>query len=161
MHGTIFVLTHRDFLEGKDYYCPYEDYEMRDRISGCDCVQKEDDSGFKESIGLLSYVFQLTIPITLMEIDGRNVPVGVLDPANVCKLIQGLEADKRVRIEQVKEEILKCDPDMWKIAYNAYMDSTFYFILADSIYFCNEVDFPSCIEGRHPLYITETFDYYV
>lgn len=159
MHGSILVVTDSESFERGDYYCPFEDYELMQMIPGCDGVvsdQKPDE--FLDTLDSVNMVYdEGTVKPSKLRVDGEELLVGVLDTK---RLHRELMEEKKKRIEAVAEEIKREDPDMWRIAQDAYTGSAVYFVYAPEALFMGEMDMVLHLDPEKVLYVTETYDYH-
>ena len=163
MHGKIFVIASKKSLKGNNYLCPLEDYKMVAKIPGCDRVYLDDIQDFHKSIEWFNDFFYTDISMETVNASGRDVPVGVMIPADINGLIRMIEADKEDRLMAVEREVQKNNPSMWHISQLAYMDSAFYFVFTDDSSFINEMELleRNMNPEKGPLYITQTYDYHM
>ena len=158
MHGRVFVLAdRRDILSG-DVWTPSEEDVVR-AVSGCDYAIEQTEGEFLDDLKWLSDSYGLSIKVEKV---GETV-VGVLDKECLEKVRSKLEKDKRGRIERVRKELEKEDPDMWRVAYLGYEDSCFYFALR-GWGIMNEMDFLQVfLRGHLPeeLLVVGSFDYHI
>ena len=166
MHGTIIVLAVKRTLDEDEHYCPWADYEMRRWIPGCDYVIRDDPAGFQESLQYLDEAYGLDIWRMEVTIDGGDrLETGILDRECLQSLMAALQKDKEERLERVRKELGKLEPNMWQIADNAYMDSNVYFVVVtidDGPSFRNEMDFYHSMRNEAgPLYVVATYRFHV
>ena len=166
-HGRVFMfVTDRKEVKTDDYYCPFEEHTMMQLIHGCDYVTLQDKSEFFDDLEWLSESYG--IPVELEKIrkdDGKNVTVGIIDSKGVERIKEKLIIEKHKRIEKLKDELKKPEEkvDMWKISYDAYEASCFYFVSND-LAFSNEIGFLEdylSYELPKEIIITESYDYHV
>ncbi len=101
-HGRIFMfVTDRKEIEGDNYYCPFNEEQMREWIPGCDYVCRQNKNEFLDDLVWLSETY------------------GVIDSEGIEKLKEELIKQKRERIEKVKHELEKPESDisMWRVSY--------------------------------------------
>jgi len=163
MHGRIFVIVDEDSLKNGDRFCPFVAADMVDWIPGCEYVVKESERDFKESLNWLSECLNFDLKIEFKDLDGKKVLVGTISQDGVKGLIQAIEEEKKIRLRAIREELKKENPDMWRIAYLAYNNNTFYFVLPQGE-FSNEMDFLKSLrqfqkEYNGSLFITESYGY--
>ncbi|MFZ0449061.1 MAG: hypothetical protein WAL98_07435 [Desulfatiglandaceae bacterium] len=164
MRGTILVLTDKQTLDEDERYCPWTDYEMIPKIPGCDRVVADDEAGFQESLQCLNEAYGLDIQRTTVSVDSVQVEVGILDRECMKSLMQALRESKKERREKVRAELEKPDPDMWRVAYDAYMKSNSYIVVinGDDASFSNEMEFYHSMQNEPgPLYAVGTYRFHV
>jgi len=161
MYGSIVVMADENGIRAGNLYSPYESYELRSRIPGCDYVfEDEDEKEFREAIQ--SLIERYSLPeIPIMELDDEQIHSGILEAAHIKALKKGLKQRVAERIERIRQEVNRPDPSLWNIAREAYCYSPFYFIDPEQGFF-NEVEFAQHLDGDgEKLYITETFKYHL
>ena len=160
MHGRIFVLTeNRKDVLNSNVWMPSKEDIVR-AVLGCDYVAKRAEGEFLDDLKWLSDYFGFSA--VKVEKIGRTV-VGVMNKECSKKMRDKLVSSKRERIERIKSELEKEDPDMWRIAYLAYEDSCFYFALREWG-IMNEMDYLRIfLRGYLPeeLLVVESFDYHI
>ena len=163
MHGRIFVLDTEEMKKrGEPYECPWEDYKLVRFIPGCDYVQQQEESVFESDCKWFAEVYGLKlgedIKIQEVELDGEKFKVAKI---KVSSLVEALRKNKRERLEEIKREMQKPNPDMWRIHYTAWTDSDFWFVYPD-YGFGPEMKLLEWIERERPgkVYITKTYDYH-
>jgi len=166
-HGRIFMfITDNKQIESDDYYCPFDEEQMRESIPGCDYVVAQSKNEFLDDLEWFSGAYDVPVKVEKMkDCDGKEITVGVINSEGIEKLKEGLIEQKHKRIEKLKDELKKPENEvnMWQISYDAYKNSCFYFISTDMA-FANEMDFlEDCLSQEPPqeIIITESYDYHV
>lgn len=166
-HGRIFMfITGRKDIENDDYYCPFNEEQMRKEIPGCDYVTLESKNKFLDDLDWLSKRYGIPVKLEKVRKDnGREITVGVIDSEGLKKLKEELIAEKSRRIELIRYELKMPEEkiSMWGISYDAYGDSCFYFV-SDDATFSNEMGFLEdylSYELPKEIIITESYDYHV
>jgi len=169
MFGSIIVLVNQRAFENGNFYCPWEDYEMRNFIMRCDYVGRDDPKAFKEAIGCFAETYDLPeIQIQSLDLEGEQAPVAILRSHHIEALKYALDRRMAQRILMVKAELKKPEPSLWHIAHKAYNFSPVYFACPEEGFF-NEVSFhltlPVLVDGsgngNARFYITETHEFHV
>lgn len=165
MHGTIIVMCDQSIFQDGNYYSPWEDYELRTMIPGCDYVIEDEPSELEEALTGFAMTYSLPpIPTRKLNLDGELRDVGVLSERHVALLKEALARSMGERIKRVQAELNKPEPSLWDVAYEAYNFSPFYFV-SPTLGMFNEVQFYQTLKDgtiwRVPFYITETFRYHV
>jgi hypothetical protein len=96
-------------------------------------------------------------------IQGQSVYEVSLEP-----FVASLKKERKKRIEQIRAELQKDSPDMWRIRYAAWDDSGFWFIIAFENGFMPEMGLLDYLERYHKYYpedssilITSSYDYHI
>ena len=127
MHGRIFVIdTYKGIqYRGGLYELPWEPWEMREWIPGCDYVTETED--FEEDCLWLADIYELQNNSGFVLYEDENFGERKLFQIELEPFTRALQQNKQKRIEEVKAEIFKPNPDMWRIKHCAW-DSMFWFV---------------------------------
>jgi len=165
MHGRIFVIDTKEDMQNRGYFyeAPWECYEMVHFIPGCDYVVREGENRFKDNCMWFAeeycLKFEEDIWLEQVETNGEESQVAVV---KVAPLTEALKKEKLRRLERIKEELEKPDPDMWRIQYEAWTDSGFWFVIPE-YRFGPEMELLQWLKKESPeeIFITEVFDYHI
>ena len=159
MSRLVFVLADKQSLAKGDCYSPFADYELKNSIYGCDWVAElENQREIFEALQDANrhYGDRVFCPLSSM-LNGEEKFLGIV---GFRHLIDKLKSQKEKRIERVREELERENPDLWRVAQVAYMESQFYFVYAPEAILINEIDmldFPYPLEEF--LYVTQVYRY--
>ncbi|MCD6185178.1 MAG: hypothetical protein J7K84_05225 [Deltaproteobacteria bacterium] len=162
-HGRIFIIADRDSLQEDNHYCPFDEVTMKDWISGCDYVCRQDNlDDFKNDLEWLAKSANTKIKTVTLTVNGEEILTGVFDNEFKNALTNALTKEKQQRLQTVRDEINKENPDMWQIAHTAYNNNCFYFAFTSDMSFENEMGTVDWLNKNEPAswYITEIYDYH-
>ena len=157
MHGRIFVIDTNNLIQirgGELYEPPWEPWEIKDWIPGCDYVVHKPEM-FEEDCQWFKQSYHLDNHCSFIK---HNVFEVAVEP-----ILSALEGEKRRRLDLIRNELAKDNPDMWEIKHLAW-DSGFWFIIWDGS-FGPEMDFLERLqiarkEGLERLLIVRSYDYH-
>jgi len=163
MHGRIFVIdTYKGIqYRGGLYELPWEPWEMREWIPGCDYVTESED--FEKDCEWFKQYFHISDDqcsfVNLKDVDGETPAVFEV---SVEPVLSTLREYKKRRLEEIKREIQKDDPDMWKIRWLAW-DSGFLFVWEQSL--DTEMGFLEYLqrlkkENTEKILVIQSYDYH-
>ena len=162
-HGRIFIIAARDSLQEDNHYCPFDEVTMKDWIPGCDYVCRQDNlDDFKNDLEWLAKSANTKIKTVSLIVNGEEILTGVFDNEFKNALTNALTKEKQQRLQTVRDEINKENPDMWQIAHTAYNDNCCYFAFMPDMSFENEMGTVDSLKNKIKTmcYIIETYDYH-
>lgn len=157
MHSSVFCLTAYK-KEIKDIYKASLDMEIVESIGADYATEREDFDAFKKDVGWFSSFYKCSYSIEDFTYENSKIKVAKI---SVEELKKGLKREKNQRLELIKKELEKEDPDLFTIAYHAYLEKGFYFwapgygiepaVFLDNYLKANESEY---------IYIVKTYDYH-
>ena len=160
-HGRIFEFSSdRKKIEAENFD-RFDEESLRENINGCDYVNKQSYDKFLDDIEWFFEAYGVSVE---MEKIGESI-VGIISKEGVEKAKDKISKEKHRRIGMIKY-MLEDDEeniDMWKISYEAYVSSVFYFVDVDNDDFGNEMDFLKYCVNKAPkeIIILGSYDYHV
>jgi len=128
MNGNVFVIDTCNNIKkrgGSIYDPPWESWQIAPCIPACDWVMPDpeyfDDycQYFQEEYDLHGHIQRKVL---------NTHPVYEVE---VIPLVRALKKQKKERMENIRAEIEKDSPDMWKLHHTAWTDSQFWFLTPD------------------------------
>ena len=164
MHGRIFVIdTPKDFQRSGELYSPpWDESDMVSWIPGCDYVAESED--FETDCKWFADAYNLDGYIQKKEVTSLGEKRSIYE-VDIAPLMKSLMEEERRRIEEIKQELVREKPDLWRIHQVAWTDSAFWFAIANGA-FEPEMGLLEFLrgfkeEGIERVWIVGSYDYHI
>jgi len=144
MHGNILVIdTYQDIEKrgGELYDPPWQEWDMKDWIPGCDYVCHEPEC-FDEDCEWFQKTYSLEGHMQRKLFNNEHPVYEV----QIKPLIEALRKRRETRIEEIRAELEREKPDLWNIYHIAWTNTRFWFLISGGA-FMPEMGFLAYLES--------------